>query len=223
MPHRTNERVQNRAALFRVVRGPAPGRRRPRGSRCETEGASGSTIHAPSASSTTRSTARVTPWLVRARATPTPTALLASIVLSCGARDGVSVGGQGAQSPILGPGTADEAGCVAPEITEALTRFAVIGDYGEDGPGEAAVAALVRSFGPDFVVTAGDNNYPSGEAATIDANIGKHYAEFICPYRGAYGSGSRANRFFPAPGNHDWYTFGLAPYLEYFELPGNER
>lgn len=163
---------------------------------------------------------------MRARATPTPTALLASIVLSCGARDGFSVGGQGAQSPILGPGTADEAdeaGCVAPEITEALTRFAVIGDYGEDGPEEAAVAALVRSFGPDFVVTAGDNNYPSGEAATIDANIGKHYAEFICPYRGAYGSGSRANRFFPAPGNHDWYTFGLAPYLEYFELPGNER
>src|SRR5690606_107620 len=139
------------------------GRRRPRRSRCETEGASGSTIHAPSATPTTRSPARVIPWLVLARATPAPTAPPSQVGLSCGARDGFSVGGQGAQSPILGPGTADEAdeaGCVAPEITEALTRFAVIGDYGEDGPEEAAVAALVRSFGPDFVVTAGDNNYP---------------------------------------------------------------
>ncbi len=102
-------------------------------------------------------------------------------------------------------------------------RIAVIGDYGNDGPAEAAVAALVKTLAPDFVVTLGDNNYPSGEAATIDANIGKHYHEFIAPYFGIYGAGGPFNRFFPALGNHDWLTAGAAPYLAYFTLPGNER
>lgn len=160
---------------------------------------------------------------VNGRATPTVVVTFAALALSCGARDGFSVGGLGDQRLNPGDGAGDEAACEAPEIADTLTRFAIIGDYGDDGPGEAAVAALVRSFDPDFVVTAGDNNYPYGEAATIDTNIGKHYAAFICPYRGAYGPGGRANRFFPAPGNHDWYTPGLAPYLDYFELPGNER
>jgi tartrate-resistant acid phosphatase type 5 len=101
-------------------------------------------------------------------------------------------------------------------------RFAIIGDYGADTVGEAAVAALVKSWRPDFIVTLGDNNYPAGEAATIDVNIGRHYAEFIGNYRGRFGKGSSENRFWPSPGNHDWIV-GLAPYLEYFTLPGNER
>jgi hypothetical protein len=31
------------------------------------------------------------------------------------------------------------------------------------------------------------------------------------------------NQFFPTLGNHDWYTPGAQPYLDYFHLPGNER
>jgi hypothetical protein len=31
------------------------------------------------------------------------------------------------------------------------------------------------------------------------------------------------NRFWPAPGNHDWDANGLADYRAYFALPGNER
>ena len=103
-----------------------------------------------------------------------------------------------------------------------MVRFAVIGDYGGDTPGEAAVASLVKSWRPDFPITLGDNNYPSGEAATIDKNIGQFYAEFIGNYRGRFGPGSAQNRFWPSLGNHDWVV-GLAPYLEYFTLPGNER
>ena len=105
----------------------------------------------------------------------------------------------------------------------AAVTFAVIGDYGEAGPGEAAVAALVRGWRPDFITTTGDNNYPDGMAETIDENVGQYYHDFIGEYRGRYGEGSPESRFFPALGNHDWRTSDLAPYLEYFTLPGNER
>ena len=121
--------------------------------------------------------------------------------------------------------------------------FAVIGDFGldiwkpksnpDDGskpherrnPYQAAVADLVAGWKPDFVISTGDNNYPKGEAATIDANIGKYYASFIGNYKGIHGPGAKDNRFFPVLGNHDWDApgQGCKPYLEYFTLPGNER
>jgi hypothetical protein len=104
-----------------------------------------------------------------------------------------------------------------------VVRFAVIGDYGLAGRPEADVAALVKSWDPDFIVTTGDNNYPRGAAETIDRNIGQYYHEFIHPYQGRYGVGATSNRFFPVLGNHDWATPGARPYLEYFALPGNER
>jgi tartrate-resistant acid phosphatase type 5 len=103
------------------------------------------------------------------------------------------------------------------------TRVAVIGDYGVAGPAEERVAALVKSWNPDFVLTLGDNNYPSGAATTIDQNIGQYYHDFIFPYQGQYGEGSATNRFFPVLGNHDWETAAGTPYFDYFTLPGNER
>lgn len=105
-----------------------------------------------------------------------------------------------------------------------IVRFAVIGDYGNASKAaEGDVANLVKSWNPDFIITTGDNNYPLGDAATIDQNIGQYYHEFIYPYVGAYGSGAIINRFFPSPGNHDWDTGTLQPYIDYFTLPGNER
>lgn len=104
-----------------------------------------------------------------------------------------------------------------------ITRFAVIGDYGVASAEEAEVARLVRGFDPEFIVTTGDNNYPSGSAETIDANIGQFYHDFIHPYYGKYGAGATENRFFPSLGNHDWYAPNAEPYLDYFTLPGNER
>ena len=105
----------------------------------------------------------------------------------------------------------------------AQTSFAIIGDYGEAGAGAAAVAGLVRGWQPDFIATTGDNNYPDGMQDTIDANVGQYYHEYIGSYVGSYGEGSPDNRFFPTLGNHDWHTHTLAPYLDYFALPGNER
>lgn len=102
-------------------------------------------------------------------------------------------------------------------------RFAAIGDYGFAGAPARDVARLVKSWNPDFIITLGDNNYDQGDAATIDANIGQYYHEFIAPYRGRYGPGAADNRFFPSLGNHDLYTAGGQPYFDYFALPGNER
>ena len=112
---------------------------------------------------------------------------------------------------------------VAGDDAGALTRFVVIGDYGSDGPIERAVAELVTRWRPSFILTTGDNNYPRGEASTIDANIGLHYHEYIGSYHGQMGCGADRNRFFPALGNHDWLSTGAQPYLDYFTLPGNER
>jgi hypothetical protein len=104
------------------------------------------------------------------------------------------------------------------------TRFAVIGDFGWDGPDEMDVANLVKSWNPDFIITVGDDNYDYGAASTIDPNIGKYYHDYIYPYLGTYGNGSPdSNRFFPVPGNHDWRATDLQPYLDYFTLPNNER
>lgn len=104
-----------------------------------------------------------------------------------------------------------------------VIRFAVIGDFGADNAGEAAVANLIHSWSPDLILTVGDNNYPRGGAETIDANIGKYFHQYIFPYSGAYGPGAETNRFFPTLGNHDWMSRNAQPYLEYFTLPGNER
>jgi tartrate-resistant acid phosphatase type 5 len=99
----------------------------------------------------------------------------------------------------------------------------VIGDYGEAGIQEKEVSELVYSWNLDFIITVGDNNYPSGAASTIDQNIGYYYHGFIYPYKGIYGPGASINRFFPSLGNHDWMSENAQPYLNYFTLPGNER
>lgn len=102
-------------------------------------------------------------------------------------------------------------------------RMAVIGDYGSGDANAAQVAELVLSWQPDLILTVGDNNYPSGSAATIDENIGQFYHAYIYKYQGQYGAGSDTLRFLPTLGNHDWDTDRAQAYLDYFELPGNER
>ncbi|MCO4747613.1 MAG: metallophosphoesterase [Proteobacteria bacterium] len=108
-------------------------------------------------------------------------------------------------------------------VDDGITRFAVIGDYGLGTPGAMSVAERIESWGVDFIITLGDNNYPEGSASTIDGNIGAMYSEWIYPYTGEHTPGTSPNKFFPTLGNHDWKTPGVTPYLEYFTLPGNER
>ncbi len=134
-----------------------------------------------------------------------------------------------ASAPTASPTLPSPTATVPPTETPSATavplevRFAVIGDYGEGNAAEAEVAALVHSWQPDILLTVGDNNYPVGAAETIDEHIGQFYHDYIFPYTGKYGPGADVNRFFPVLGNHDWYTAGAQPYLDYFTLPGNER
>lgn len=108
--------------------------------------------------------------------------------------------------------------------TPTLTvRFAVIGDYGLAGQPAEDVAALVKSWQADLILTTGDNNYPIGSAETIDENIGQYYHDYIYPYKGSFGEGADINRFFPTLGNHDYGVLRAQPYLDYFTLPGNGR
>lgn len=112
-------------------------------------------------------------------------------------------------------------------------RFAVIGDYGaarRDGPdAERDVANLVAGWNPDVIITTADNCYPNcQDFSTIDEDIGQFYHSFIYPYKGNYGAGATANKFFPSIGNHDWNwinpsTPSLDVYSNYFTLPGNGR
>src|SRR6185369_14391450 len=96
---------------------------------------------------------------------------------------GTTVAGTGGTttSGTGGTTTAGTGGAVADAgagSSPATVRFAVVGDYGEDNSDEAAVAKLIASWNPDFVITTGDNNYPSGAASTIDTNIGKYFHAF---------------------------------------------
>lgn len=101
--------------------------------------------------------------------------------------------------------------------------FAIIGDYGKSGVNELNVTNLVKYWNPDFILTTGGNNFDFGEQSTIDENIGQYYHPFIYPYSGVYGKGDTVNRFFPTLDEVDWNQTGAAPYLNYFQLPNNER
>lgn len=90
--------------------------------------------------------------------------------------------------------------------------FAVVGDFGSGNANEAAVATLIESWRPDFVLTVGDNAYPLGSAEVLDRAIFGPYARVM-----------RASAWFPALGNHDVRANGGKPELEAFHSLGNER
>ncbi len=120
---------------------------------------------------------------------------------------------------------------VARADSTAVT-FAVIGDYGVNNGPEAAVANMVASWTPDFVITTGDNYYvevAGTGSQKYDISTGKYYCAFLkdvtttgafCPQGTA-----ATNRFFPAVGDHDYLDGGTTDnlpttYADYFNLPG---
>ena len=108
--------------------------------------------------------------------------------------------------------------------------FAVIGDFGAAGEGEAGVAKLVKSWNPAYIVTTGDNYYlhdAGGEGtARYDDSVGQFYGPWLkdISTTGTHlpQGAAKVNAFFPCPGNHDYHEALPAPqtYLDYFTLPG---
>ncbi len=109
-------------------------------------------------------------------------------------------------------------------------RFAVVGDYGKSNNTAFQVAEMIKTWDPDFIITTGDNNYESGLLSMMEENIGQFYGDYIYNYDApedlrcnGKAFEDRINRFFPSPGNHDYYgTNSLRPYLTFFTLPGKE-
>jgi len=94
----------------------------------------------------------------------------------------------------------------------ARFTFAVVGDFGSGTQNETAVASLIESWHPDFVLTVGDNAYPLGSAGLLDRDIFGPYAAIM-----------RESAWFPALGNHDVKENDGKPELEAFHSLGNER
>ncbi len=148
-------------------------------------------------------------------------------VLNFQARKGVALG-----KALVGMDLSAQA--AVPFRGRPFIRFAAIGDFGdsENDAATRAVADMVKSWNPDFIITVGDNNYPDGARETLDDNVGQYYSEYIYPYQGKYMPGEPPNRFFPVLGNHDWGSRTIQPHLEYFPIDtsatytgssGNER
>ena len=123
----------------------------------------------------------------------------------------------------------DVAPTTAPSPESPPTVFAIIGDYGRDNGNAAAVADLVSSWDPAFVLSVGDAYYASAGgtgSARYDESTGAHYCRWLADITT---SGKRCptgqaekNAFFPAMGNHDYSDARPSPetYLSYFDLPG---
>jgi hypothetical protein len=109
--------------------------------------------------------------------------------------------------------------------------FAAFANYGSGSANEATVAAMVKSWQPDFIIAAGDHNdtlnYQIGEASWTQ-NVGAFYGEFL---KGRLDNRypeqtSLTQRFFTVPGNQDsgpdLRNGGeLSSYLDYFHAnPG---
>lgn len=99
----------------------------------------------------------------------------------------------------------------APARAASFT-FAVVGDFGSGTKNETAVASLIESWHPDFVLTVGDNAYPSGTPGRLDPAIFGPYAKVM-----------RTSAWFPALGNHDVKSNNGKPELDAFHSLGNER
>ena len=92
--------------------------------------------------------------------------------------------------------------------------FAHIGNFGGASAQTKIVSDMVKSFGPHFIVTSG-NNIDTG---TYDDEVGRFYHSYIYPYTGVYGQGASLNLFYPAAGEKDWNKNNLADYLAFFHL-----
>ncbi len=157
---------------------------------------------------------------------------LLSAILSA---TGCVAGAANVTPTVPGPVTPPAAIAQVPSVTasadaSAPITFAVIGDYGIDDAHERAVARLVASWKPAYIITTGDDYYaPAGGTGTgkYDESTGAYYGAWLkdittTGHRFPIGAAA-VNAFFPSLGNHDYSDATPSPstYLTYFTLPGS--
>lgn len=157
------------------------------------------------------------------------TALIVGASMSLSACSQTAPSHSSAQPSISIAATAARGSAPAAAGTRESATFAVIGDYGSGDENETAVARLVASWDPAYVIAVGDDYYKSaGGKKTVkyDESTGAYYCRWLTDVTT---SGTRCpsglasvNAFFPAMGNHDYSEATPAPdtYLSYFKLPG---
>jgi len=155
-------------------------------------------------------------------------ALVAAVLVVSAVGCGLAAPSAPRTSPGSPGGTASSS--LTPSPTPAPpTSFAVIGDYGMDDAGEAAVARLVASWDPAYILTVGDGYYATAGGkgtAKYDESTGAYYCRWLADITTTGGrcpnGRASTNAFFPAMGNHDHIDAEPAPdtYLTYFDLPG---
>lgn len=103
-----------------------------------------------------------------------------------------------------------------------LYRFAVIGNYGQNTSPAGAVAAMVNSWSPLFVVTTGGNTLGTDTSVpALDLDVGTNYHQYIKPYIGTQGMGATTrNSFWPTISDFERInTATLLTYKQYFPIP----
>jgi acid phosphatase type 7 len=130
----------------------------------------------------------------------------------------------------LAPGTeysyrivmADGTNLVMPGVTNLSTHpdyrfrsagpgpmtFLVFGDSGSGSPDQQQITGTLVKERPNFVVHVGDMAYEDGNHLQFQANYFEYYQLIM-----------RRAPFFPAPGNHEYYTQRAAPYLALHAVP----
>lgn len=113
-----------------------------------------------------------------------------------------------------------------PGGVETGVTFAAFGDYGSGSSNEAAVATMVKSWNPDFIVAVGDHNYTNNVSVGAPAwtnVIGNFYGDYILGRQDNFYPEQRSatQRFFTVPGNHDTGPNSanggeLSGYFDYF-------
>jgi hypothetical protein len=105
-------------------------------------------------------------------------------------------------------------------------RVGFLGDSGRIGSNLSAVATLIKSWVPDFIIHTGDMVYADGVADPMVGDyeecIGQYFGtDYVGGYNGLYGVGPTENKFFPCLGNHDWDEGGIFNYLDFFSIAKN--
>lgn len=89
-------------------------------------------------------------------------------------------------------------------------RFIIFGDSGNGSKEQLRMAKLMDSENFDAVLHTGDVAYKSGSAKELKSNHDEIYSLKI------------KSVLYPTPGNHDYKTEDLRPYLDYFALPASQ-